>query len=676
MRSLPAIFLTLLSALWLCIPVANAVEPVAVLELSSQSKLPPATLDLLTDAIRSAALDVLPRSNYTVMTRDNMLVMLEDMGLSTECVQGSCEVETGRNIGAKLVVAGSVADIGDTHIVSIKLYDCASGNLLAAEEARHRDQLTLLDTVKKSARSLFGRGLSLNSASASAPQSDSYSDGGASSFDLEMSAEHVVRFVSAPKGAAVSVGGRLLCTAPCSKALAGGRHEVTMTLARYDTASEWLEVRRGAQSSLKLTPQFGWLTIRTTPSGLAVTVDGEPAGASPIARREVAPGPTTVKVSAPGWAPASAKVVVSKAQEKVVQLSPAKIEGGLKVWAQDKDGNDMEAEVTLDGVRVGSTPWAGKLQVGQHALTVGGQKQSVSILARQVYEVTVTVGAGGSLGGEVIDRVGYKMVAIEPGSFMMGCTAGQSNCDSDEKPAHRVRLTRGFAMGATEVTQALWRAVMGDNPSHLKGKRRPVEKVSWDDVVSFCNKLSKLEGLKPAYTLGDGGVGQYPEVTYNRGADGYRMPTEAEWEYAARAGTDLLYAGSSSVDTVAWYSSNSDNTHPVATKKPNAWGLYDMSGNVFEWTYDWYGSSYYSNTSGSDPMGPRPGTVALRAASTRDRSELAFFAYDESRCCTDRVKRGGGWRDAVGFTQVAARSRNSPGARLANLGFRLARTIP
>jgi len=280
------------------------------------------------------------------------------------------------------------------------------------------------------------------------------------------------------------------------------------------------------------------------------------------------------------------------------------------------------------------------------------------------------VGAGGSLGGKVIDRVGYKMVAIEPCSFTMGCTAGQSKCDSDEKPAHRVRLTRGFAMGATEVTQALWQAVMGDNPSHFKGERRPVEKVSWDDVLSFCNKLSKLEGLQPAYTLSGG------SVRYNRGADGYRMPTEAEWEYAARAGTDLLYAGSSSVDAVAWYSSNSDNTHPVATKKPNAWGLYDMSGNVFEWTYDWYGSSYYSNTSASDPMGPRLGTVGLRAASARDHPELAFFASDESRCCTDRVKRGGGWRDTVGFTQVAARSRNSPGARLANLGFRLARTIP
>ena len=188
MRSLPTILLTLLSALWLCTPlVASAVEPVAVLELSNQSKLPPATLDLLTDAIRSAALDVLPRGKYTVMTRENMLVMLEDMGIECSTIQGNCEVETGRNIGAKLIVAGSVADVEGTHIVSIKLYDCDTGNLLAAEKTQGRGQLALIDGVEKSARSLFGRGLSLSSSSSSSSRADEYSDGGGSDFDFEMS---------------------------------------------------------------------------------------------------------------------------------------------------------------------------------------------------------------------------------------------------------------------------------------------------------------------------------------------------------------------------------------------------------------------------------------------------------------------------------------------------------
>ncbi len=172
-----------------------------------------------------------------------------------------------------------------------------------------------------------------------------------------------------------------------------------------------------------------------------------------------------------------------------------------------------------------------------------------------------------------------------------------------------------------------------------------MENISWDDVVSFCNKLSKLEGLQPAYTLSGG------SVTYNRGANGYRMPTEAEWEYAARAGTDLLYAGSNTIGDVAWYSGNSSSTtHPVASKGANAWGLYDMSGNVWEWVHDWYDSAYYSSSPGSDPTGPTSGA--------------------------DRVGRGGGWDVTAGSARVANRAWFTPGGRNAYLGVRLVRTIP
>ena len=172
-RLLPQL-LTLLTALWLCLlpSLSIAAEPVAVLELTNRSKLPTDTLDLLTDAIRSAALEVLPRSKYTVMTRDNMLVMLKDQGLS-ECVEGNCEVQTGRNLGVKLVVAGTVTDIGGTHIVSIKLYDCESGSLLSTGEARNRDELALLDAVKKSSRTLFQRAVSSGSSSTTSP-ADTY----------------------------------------------------------------------------------------------------------------------------------------------------------------------------------------------------------------------------------------------------------------------------------------------------------------------------------------------------------------------------------------------------------------------------------------------------------------------------------------------------------------------
>ena len=145
---------------------------------------------------------------------------------------------------------------------------------------------------------------------------------------------------------------------------------------------------------------------------------------------------------------------------------------------------------------------------------------------------------------------------------------------------------RGFSIGQTQVTQGLWEKVMGSNPSHFKGAKLPVESVSWYDSVRFCNKLSELKGFRPAYSFGSG---DEPEVSLDLEANGYRLPTEAEWEYAARGGQDYLYSGSDTASEVGWYSSNSGySTHPVGTLSANGFGLYDMSGNVWEWCSDRY----------------------------------------------------------------------------------------
>lgn len=175
--------------------------------------------------------------------------------------------------------------------------------------------------------------------------------------------------------------------------------------------------------------------------------------------------------------------------------------------------------------------------------------------------------------------VGMEFVKIAPGEFMMGCSAGDSDCDADEKPQHRVQITKGFEIGKYEVTQAQWQAVMGSNPSTVKGDDHPVETISKQDAEDF---LAKLTALNDGYR--------------------YRLPTEAEWEYAARAGAPLP----PSLDEVAWYAANSnDTTHPVGQKKPNAWGLYDMLGNVREWVSDQYSMTYYSNSPLADPTGPQ-----------------------------------------------------------------------
>ena len=186
-----------------------------------------------------------------------------------------------------------------------------------------------------------------------------------------------------------------------------------------------------------------------------------------------------------------------------------------------------------------------------------------------------------------VNGVKFTMVPVEGGTFTMGATSEQgSDAEDDEKPAHQVTLS-DYYIGQTEVTQALWKAVMGGNPSFSKGDNLPVESVSWDDCQEFIQKLNQLTGKQ------------------------FRLPTEAEWEYAARGGRKsrgYKYAGGNNIDSVAWYCDNSGNkTHPVATKQANELGVYDMSGNVWEWCSDWYGYHYYQSSSQSDPQGPSSG---------------------------------------------------------------------
>ena len=178
-------------------------------------------------------------------------------------------------------------------------------------------------------------------------------------------------------------------------------------------------------------------------------------------------------------------------------------------------------------------------------------------------------------GIQVLDYGELPMGVIPPGTFSMGSSQG----GGDETPRHEVQLPHGLLMGRTQVTQGLYRAIMGENPARFKlSHQHPVEMVSWFDAVRFCNALSHACGLEEAYTIGEG---DEPEVSYRPDAHGFRLPTEAEWEYAAKAGQDLLCSGSDEPGEVAWYRKNSGRkTHPVGQKKPNAWGLYDMSGNV------------------------------------------------------------------------------------------------
>ena len=173
----------------------------------------------------------------------------------------------------------------------------------------------------------------------------------------------------------------------------------------------------------------------------------------------------------------------------------------------------------------------------------------------------------------------------------MGCSPEDSECYNEEKPRHKVKISQAFFMGTTEVTQGQWRAVMGNNPSSFSncGDNCPVENVSWNDTQEFIQKLCQKEGLIPCK---------------------YRLPTEAEWEYSARAGGSTTYYWGNRMDgAYAWYDGNSGSkTHEVGTRKPNAWGLYDMTGNVWEWVQDWYDGGYYGKGDAVDPRGASSGS--------------------------------------------------------------------
>jgi formylglycine-generating enzyme required for sulfatase activity len=241
------------------------------------------------------------------------------------------------------------------------------------------------------------------------------------------------------------------------------------------------------------------------------------------------------------------------------------------------------------------------------------------------------------------DAGGY-MALVEGGSFQMGSSSGYGI----EEPVHEVTVS-SFYMGKYEVTQKEWVELMGSNPSNFKGDKLPVEMVSWHEAIEYCNKRSLKEGLIPAYR------GGRDDVTCDFNATGYRLPTEAEWEYAARGGNkDYIsyeYAGGNSVDAVAWYDGNSGNrTHPAGTKRPNSLGLYDMSGNVWEWCWDWYGR--YSGGSQTDPTGP---------------------SYNNNAMGTPpRVARGGGWTDAA--VRSVLRFGSTPSGRYSFWGFRVVRS--
>lgn len=417
-----------------------------------------------------------------------------------------------------------------------------------------------------------------------------------------------------------------------NKEMSSGVYTLRIQKEKYKDYSTTITIEDGKTTTLQpvLEANFAQVTL-TTNEGADIYVDGNRLGTTRwTGTLELGEHSVEARQASHHSAYTNVRITLQSAGQTITLNDPLPIYGSLIV-----DGSPADVAVYVDGKKVGTSPlFVSELLIGTHKIRLekeGYDKQEKTIaisegqehmleytLAKETPKPTLTDKETFTVNG-----VSFTMIAVKGGTFTMGATSEQgSDAYSDEKPTHQVTLS-GYYIGETEVTQALWKAVMGSNPSNFSGMNLPVEKVSWDDCQTFITKLNQLTDKN------------------------FRLPTEAEWEYAARGGQKsrgYKYAGSNTLSDVAWYGDNSSSkTHPVKQKQANELGLYDMSGNVYEWCQDWY--DRYSSHAQTNPTGPSSGS--------------------------GRVFRGGGWFYNASYCRVANRNISSPDSRYSDLGLRV-----
>ena len=431
------------------------------------------------------------------------------------------------------------------------------------------------------------------------------------------------------KDATIYVDDTLVGTTPISKyKLSSGTHHMRIVKSMYLTYEDNFTINDSEQLSYTatLTPDFATVTI-TADSGCDIYVNDVFKGKSPWSGM-LSTGTYIFEARKEGHRTTSLTKNISAepAQQSYKLDTPTPIIGTINV-----SSTPIAADLYVDGKLVDQTPAMVDLLIGNHKITLRKQgyadhEQTITVEEGKVTDVTATLSeqkvakATGSAYTETVNGINLKMILVEGGTFAMGSNDG----DSDEQTVHTVTLD-SYYIGETEITQAQWRAIMGTNPSLYTGDNRPVENVSWENAQEFCNKLSELTGKR------------------------YILPTEAQWEYAARGGNKskgYTYSGSNSISEVAVYDTSSHSN--VKSKLPNELGIYDMSGNVLEWCSDWYESSYsfYRYAYTTNPQGSISGSR--------------------------RVLRGGSWVSMPFCCRVASRDNSFPSDHYSIFGFRVA----
>lgn len=442
-------------------------------------------------------------------------------------------------------------------------------------------------------------------------------DGEIASANAILDARFAQLTVNSLSGAQISIDGRFVGNTNYTEELMEGYYDVEVSLAHHKPATKQVQVIAGQAQTMQLdpTPIYGSLDVMSSPRGATITIDGKEYGKTPVTIEELLEGTHSIVYTLAGYASEVRQVSISENQTASVN---AALQNGKEVTISTEKVGD---QVYVDDALVGSSPYTGLLTFGNHivyAMRDGKKSSTKNINISQSstsQDVLIEFFRGGII---TVKGISFNMVAISGGTFQMGVDPY-----GVIESVHSVTVGDYF-IGETEVTQELWVAVMGYNPSKCKGNKYPVENVTWYECQKFIQKLNTLTKMN------------------------FRLPTESEWEYAARGGNKskyYQYSGSNKIDDVAWYGNNSEfKVHHVKTKLPNELAIYDMSGNVCEWCHDSH--DYYKSSALQKSSGTLLGT--------------------------NSIYRGGGWFNNDRTCSVAFRSQATPDTHYDYLGFRLA----
>jgi formylglycine-generating enzyme required for sulfatase activity len=440
-------------------------------------------------------------------------------------------------------------------------------------------------------------------------------DGQSVKIAFTMVANYAELTVNTSSDAIIYIDGKVKGDASWKGRVKEGVSKVRVEKEGYTTREWEVSMVRGRDQKIDLmmSPKTGILEVKTEPSQAMISLDGKMYGMTPKVIPDLLLGNYNMTIEKQGYTSVSMRVVIEDAKTTTVDI---KLIYGKEITVSSQPSG---AYLILQEDTIGVTPLSLILKFGNHEIKL--------VKNDEVLVETIHVSPTGKKVFDYIlkqsnDPFYGQMVFVKGGTFKMGDTFGIGN--REERPVHQVTLGN-FYIGKYEVTQSQWKLIMGDNPSHYKDcDKCPVERVSWNEVQIFLTKLNMLTGKN------------------------YRLPTEAEWEYAAKGGElsqGFRYAGGNNINFVSWYSGNSQGkTQPVGTMNPNELGIYDMSGNVYEWCSDWF--DYYTESPKTNPEGPEQGEF--------------------------KIVKGGSWYGYIGGSRISCRASDDPGNKRSYIGFRVA----